>query len=78
MFNLMAVVINKQMNKVFYCFDPNFARNISIIAGNIEINIIAIIKSFKIFPVRTADRQKSSLHSKIKLPIWLHLSDCRS
>ena len=32
MFNLMAVVINKQMNKVFYCFDPNFARNISIIA----------------------------------------------
>ena len=24
MFNLMAVVINKQMNKVFYCFDPNF------------------------------------------------------
>ena len=45
MFNLMAVVINKQMNKVFYCFDPNFARNISIIAGNIEINIIAIIKS---------------------------------
>ena len=37
MFNLMAVVINKQMNKVFYCFDPNFARNISIIAGNIEI-----------------------------------------
>ena len=44
MFNLMAVVINKQMNKVFYCFDPNFARNISIIAGNIEINIIAIIK----------------------------------
>ena len=43
MFNLMAVVINKQMNKVFYCFDPNFARNISIIAGNIEINIIAII-----------------------------------
>ena len=58
MFNLMAVVINKQMNKVFYCFDPNFARNISIIAGNIED-----------FPVRTADRQRSSLHSKIKLPI---------
>ena len=47
MFNLMAVVINKQMNKVFYCFDPNFARNISIIAGNIEINIIAIIKSLR-------------------------------
>lgn len=68
MFNLMAVVINKQMNKVFYCFDPNFARNISIIAGNIEINIIAIIKSLR-FPVRTADRQRSSLHSKIKLPI---------
>ena len=43
MFNLMVVVINKQINKVFYCFDPNFARNTSIIAGNIEINIIAII-----------------------------------
>ena len=38
MFNLMAVVINKQMNKVFYCFDPNFARNISIIAGNIAVS----------------------------------------
>lgn len=49
MFNLMAVVINKQMNKVFYCFDPNFARNISIIAGNIEINIIADNQEFKIF-----------------------------
>lgn len=23
MFNLMVVVINKQINKVFYCFDPN-------------------------------------------------------
>ena len=57
MFNLMVVVINKQINKVFYCFDPNFARNTSIIAGNI---------------------QRSSLHSKIKLPIWPHLSDCRS
>ena len=53
MFNLMAVVINKQMNKVFYCFDPNFARNISIIAGNIEINIIAIIKSLRFSCTRT-------------------------
>ena len=32
---------------VLFCFDPNFARNISIIAGNIEINIIAIIKSLR-------------------------------
>ena len=37
MFNLLAVVINKQMNKVFYCFDPNFARNISILPAIIEI-----------------------------------------
>ena len=43
MFNLMVVVINKQINKVFYCFDPNFARNTSIIAGNIEINIIIVL-----------------------------------
>ena len=46
MFNLMAVVINKQMNKVFIASILT-SLNISIVAGNIEINIIAIIKSLR-------------------------------